>query len=806
MEGEDLSERLERGAIPADEALEIARQIAEALEEAHEHGIVHRDLKPANVKLTPEGQVKVLDFGLAKAWEADPTSGGSSDLSRSPTLAYSGTQAGVILGTAAYMSPEQARGKVVDRRADIWAFGVVLYEMLVGGKLFGGETATDIMASVVKEQPDWARLPEDTPRVLRSLLRRCLVKDPHKRLRDIGDARLELEQALSGGEDTPGQSAAVAAEPTGWRRRGPWAVAAASLLVAATLGVLLAMQRPPDASVLRFDVPPPEGASFALAIVNPGPVRVSPDGRMLVFSAIPETGEQQLFVRALDEAEARALPGTEGAMFPFWSPDSRHIAFFTDTKLKRIEAAGGPPLNLRDVRFGKGGSWTRAGLILFASVNSPIHQVSDAGGESRAVTTLDGSRGEDSHRHPRVLPDGRSFLYLARRMGAVEGHYIVAASLDGGEPKTLLRAPAAAEYASGHLFFLRDQTLMAQPFDPDRLELTGEPRPLVVDPVTAIGGAAQAPFSVSSAGVLAWQGSGAGGARRLVWRNRQGEELGTVGEPDLIGEGFSLSPKGDQAVAAVRNLSSGTPDLWVYEMAGGLGSRFTFDGARNHSGVWSPDRESLVFSSDRGGANGLYRRSLDGSTEEELLYSNEHRKRATGWHPDGKTLAFSQRTGPGNWDILLLPLSGDRAPLPLAQTPLPEGGAVFSPDGRWVAYHSAESGEPHVYVQPFPGPGRKWQVSTVPGQYPRWRRDGREIVYQTFARATLMSAPIETRGETLVVGTAVELFETRGNFFARRFDLSPDGQRLLLLEPAEGGEIQSPISVLVNWPAVLAER
>ena len=531
---------------------------------------------------------------------------------------------------------------------------------------------------------------------------------------------------------------------------------------------------------------------------------------MLAYAAFSGEGEQQLFVQALDEAEARALPGTEGAMYPFWSPDSRHIAFFADTKLKRIEAAGGPPLNLCDTRGGKSGSWGD-GLLLFAPTpDSPIHQVSDAGGESTAVTALDEGRKENSHRHPRFLPDGRSFLYLARHAdGFTDGQFIVAASLDGGEPKTLLRASAAVEYASGHLFFLRDETLIAQPFDPDRLELTGEPRPLV-DPVAKLHIAAHAVCSVSPAGVLAWQAEAGGGMeQRLVWRDRQGEELGTVGEPAII-RGMSLSPKGDQAVATVIDPQSGRRDLWLYEMARGLGSSFTFDAADDNQGHWSPDGQSIVFSSDRDATWGLYRKSFDGSSQEELLYSDEHRKSATGWHPDGQTLAIRQWSeGEGPWDILLLPLSGDRAPHPFVQTPFNENGAVFSPDGRWVADFSNESGEAHVYVQPFPGPGRKWQVSTAPGRWPLWRRDGREIVYQ--GEEAFMAAPIETRGDTLEVGAEVELFEAQGNLYqgnlyGRRFDLSPDGQRLLLLEPAEGGEIQSPISVLVNWPAVLAER
>ena len=485
-----------------------------------------------------------------------------------------------------------------------------------------------------------------------------------------------------------------------------------------------------------------------------------------------------------------------------------HVAFFADEKLKRIEAADGPPLILCEAPNGKGGSWAPAGGILFApSPLSPIHQVSDAGGESSPVTALDESRNENSHRHPRFLPDGRSFLYLARHEdGSVEGQFIVAASLDGGESKTLLRAPAAVEYASGHLFFLRDQTLMAQPFDPDRLELSGEPRPLV-DPVASLGPVvAHAVFSVSPAGVLARQAEGAAGRgrRRLVWRDRKGKEPGAVAEPADIA-GISLSPKGDQAVATVINTSSRRRDLLLYDMARGLGSRLTFDAADDLKVSWSPDSGSLVFSSNRAGAFDLYRTSLDGSTDEELLHANEHAKFATGWHPDGQTLAFSERSEDGNWDILLLSLSGDRGPLPFVQTPFLDHGAVFSPDGRSVAYHSNESGAFHVYVQPFPGPGRKWQVSKAPAIWPRWRGDGREILYQG-TDGVVMAASIETRGETLAVGPAVELFDNPGLVGVRGFDVSPDGQRLLLFEPEEIDDGPFSISVLVNWPAVLAER
>ncbi len=771
---------------------------------------MHRDLKPANIKLTPEGKVKVLDFGLAKAWALDPVSGGSSDLSRSPTMAYSGTHAGVILGTAAYMSPEQARGKTVDRRADIWAFGVVLYEMLVGGALFGGETVTDVIASVVKEQPDWEKLPADTPRVLRSLLRRCLVKDPRQRLRDIGDARLEIEQALSGREEAPeaGPPPAGAVEPTSrWRRIAPWVLAAVLGLGGAALGVFLVLGRPPETPVVRFDIVPPEGVRLALTSTSPGPVRVSPDGRMLAYTAFAGAGGQRLFVRALDEADPRALPGTEGAQYPFWSPDSRQIGFFADRKLKRVEAAGGPPLSLCEAEDGKGGSWGSEGVIVFApSFDQPIHRVPETGGEAKPVTVFDKTRKDDSHRHPRFLPDGRHLIYLARYPdGAQEGQAIVVGSIDGGEGKVLLHSPAAVEYAGGHLFFLRDRTLMAQPFDPDRLELQGEARP-IVDPVTFLAtGTAHAVFSASSGGVLAWQ-SGEAGQRqqRLVWRDRAGTETGTAGEPADFGV-VMLSPRGDYAAASLYDERSGRQDLWVYEVARGLGSRFTFDDAEDGAPVWSPEGDRIAFSSNRSGTFDIYVKSVGGASEETLLYASDAEKSPSGWHPDGDVLAFDQRGEETGWDIWTLNLTGEPQAQPFLQTPFLEYGAAFSPDGRWVLYGSNESGEFQVYVRAWPGPGRQWQVSTAPASWPRWSRGGKEIVYEAMDGA-LLAAPVEVRGESLVVGTPVELFKGPGPSTANCFDLSSDGQRVLLFEPVEKPKAAPPLSVLVNWPATLERR
>jgi Tol biopolymer transport system component len=810
IEGADLSERLKQGPIPPDEVVEIARQIAEALEEAHERGIVHRDLKPANIKLTPDGKVKVLDFGLAKAWAPDAISGGSGDLSRSPTLAYSGTHAGVILGTAAYMSPEQARGKAVDRRADIWAFGVVLYEMLVGGTLFGGETATDIIASVVKEQPDWEKLPEDTPRVLRSLLRRCLVKDPRQRLRDIGDARLELDLAQSGRseEPEPAPSAAAAGTPTTrWRRIAPWAFAAVLAVGAVGLAALLALRRPPEAPVVRFEVPAPEGGSFQLNPARPGPVRVSPDGTMLAFSAVVGTEGTRLLVRRLDEPEARVLPGTDGAQYPFWSPDSRHIAFFAEGKLKRVGASGGPPLTLCDAGDGKGGSWGSQGVIVFApSFDSTIRRIPETGGEPEPVTTFDEDRNDDSHRHPRFLPDGRHFLYVARHAsGASEGQAIVVGSTDGMVPRELLRSPAAVEYAAGHLFFLRDQTLMGQAFDLDRRELSGEAFP-IADPVTLVAaGTAHAVFSVSPGGVMAWQeGGGPGAGEKLVWRDREGAELETLGDPAPY-LGVRLSPDGEHAIVSIADTQLGTTDLWVYDVKRGLRSRFTFDDAEDDSPAWSPDGDRVAFASNRRGQFDVYVKSLGGPGEEELLYESEEEAYPSEWHPDGSVLALWVRSRETSWDIWVLPLDGERTPGPFLETPFIEGGAAFSPDGRWLAYFSDESGRFEVYVRPFRGPGRQWQVSSEGGAWPHWTRGGREIVYHGLD-GRVVAAPVEVRGDSLIIGAVEALFETRPAGPEVLFDVTTDGRRFLNRELVAEQTDPRPLSVLVSWPAALERR
>jgi len=621
VEGEDLSERIKRGPVPVEEAVAIAVQIAEALEAAHEQAIVHRDLKPANIKLRSDGTVKVLDFGLAKAWDAET---GNSSLSMSPTLTAHATAAGVIIGTAAYMAPEQAAGVAADRRADNWAFGVVLWEMLTGHKLFEGETVSHVLASVLKDEVDLDALPEETPARLRELIERCLKKKPKQRLQAIGDARILLEEYRSDPEtfDRPTFAATLEAVPQPvWRRALPWAAALAATVAALSLGLLLIGREVPERRVIRFETPPPEDGRFHLAPDNPGPVAVSPDGRMIAYSGRTADGVIQLWVRALDEAEARPLQGTGNAQYPFWSPDSRRIGFFADNKLRVVEAVGGPPLALCDAADGKGATWSRDGVIVFSpTYNSPLHRVAEAGGKSTPVTEFDADRKDNSHRHPRFLPDGQHFLYVARSAsGSSEGHAVMIGSLDGSEDRVLFRAPTGVEYASEHILFVRDRTLMAQPFDAGELEFSGDAFPIAEVVTLLAPGTVVGVFSASQNGVLAYQaGEGQEGSFRLVWRDREGNELGTVGEPGSYDE-VHVIPGGELAAVSLEENSAGTGDIWVIDLRRNLFTRFTFDPGYESGLTPTPDGKALFYSAQKRGVYALMRKEIGGSGEGEIL-------------------------------------------------------------------------------------------------------------------------------------------------------------------------------------------
>jgi len=801
VEGEDLSERIKRGPIPVDEAVAIALQIAEALEAAHEQGIVHRDLKPANIKLKPDGTVKVLDFGLAKAWESDHA---DSSLSLSPTLTAHATAAGVILGTAAYMSPEQAAGTAADRRADIWSFGVVLWEMLTGHKLFEGETVSHVLASVLKDEVDLEELPPETPARLRELIGRCLRKKPKQRLQAVGDARIALEEYREDGEDTVGaspESIPVVETAPRWRRLLPWA--AAGVLAVAFAGLLWSL-RGMTPQVISATIPPPVEAEFYLNPNSPGPVAVSPDGRSIAFSAQDLNGEILLYVRRLDAPQAQAMSGTNNAAYPFWSPDSRWIGYFNrpEGTLKKIDTNGGPPVTLTQAPNGKGGTWNQDGVIVFApDASVALHRVSSAGGESEPLTEIDAEI-HNSHRHPRFLPDGNQIIFLARGNTPQQSRLLVT-DLESGATREVAAMETQAEYASGHLLFVREHALMAQPFDPGTAQFEGEAVPLAEDVLT-IQGASLADFSLSETGVLSFATGRSEEQTRLEWRDRAGNDGGTVGD-EAAYRTASLSPDGTLAVAEVIDETTGTQDLWVFDMERGLRTRFTFDPAADIWPVWSPDGQTVYFASNRKGNYGIYKKSLEGAGEVEEVIRTQGDVYSTGVSPDGSQLmVFGPVDGAGT-DLFVVALDGSADLQPWRPTEFNEAAGAFSPDGKWAVYHSNESGDPEVYVAPFPGPGRRWQISTDLGVYPEWRSDGSEIIYQRLD-GTIMASAVRAEGDSFFIDGEEALFAIGSpQIGGPHFSVSGDGQRFLVVPPTTQ-RADSLLHLLVNWPTALEAR
>jgi serine/threonine protein kinase/Tol biopolymer transport system component len=797
VEGPTLADRLSQGAMSLDEGLPIARQIAEALEAAHEQGVVHRDLKPANVKVRPDGVVKVLDFGLAAVVQ----SGASADpqMTNSPTLSMQATRAGMILGTAGYMSPEQASGRAVDRRADIWAFGVVLFELVTGRRLFEGETIAHTLADVLRGEIDLATLPGDTPEPLRDLLRRCLDRDAKRRLRDIGEARIVLERAIVNPVDVGRTLSGPPSSPDAGRHkvrptfdrfvRGalPWVVAGSAVIA---LIAVLAFWVP-----WRTPAPPPEVRLEITTPPTPSPasIAISPDGRQIVFVAAAG-GSPRLWLRPLNSESAKVLVGTDGATNPFWSPDSRAIGFFADYKLKRIDLNGGSVQVLAIARVNRTGTWSRDGVILFGpSGDSPLFRISASGGEPVAVTHL--LPQQQAHGFPRFLPDGRHFLYYAAAASPnVRGVYV--GEIGSSDVRRLFDADTAAEYASsGHLLFVRQGTLLAQRFDPVRLQVAGEPF-AVTEQVTVAG--ALGAFSVSGAGPFVYRTSEAGG-RQFAWFGRSGKELSRVGSPHDANT-MSLAPDGRRLV--VGRTLNGNPDIWLLELERGIFSRFTSDAASEFFPLWSPDGNRIVFNSNRRqGVFDLYQKATIATGPEELLLATPLGKAAEDWSPDGRYLLYRANDPKTGRDLWVLPMDGKDRPFPVVQTQAEESNGQFSPDGRWLAYESDESGRFEIYAQPFPGAGARVQISTAGGGQARWRRDGKEIFYVALD-GRLMAAPIRfsANGRILDVNAPVPLFATRVGPAVtnnrQQYIVSPDGQRFLMNTLTEE---TSPITVLLNW-------
>ncbi len=781
------------GPMPLEEALRIARQIADALEAAHERGITHRDLKPANIKIKPDGTVKVLDFGLAKL--AATTSGSGE---RSPTFTIGMTEAGMILGTASYMAPEQARGKSTDKRADIFAFGVVLHELITGHRLFGGEDAGEMLAKVIRDEPDLS----DAPPSVRRLLSECLQKDPRKRLRDIGDVwRLLDGAAPSGIASVNGAGDAQPPQRTQWL----WpAIAALFLLCTAALAFVHFREKPPTLLPMKFEVSLPPKTSL-------NSFSLSPDGRKLAFSARGPDGRSTLWIRQMDSLEARELPGTEGAaQDPVWSPDSQFIAFLAGGSLKKIDIAAVNPQTLAPYSpLGTGITWSQQDVILYSS-GGVVNRVSASGGDTSPVTALDTKRDELADIRPFFLPDGKHFLYY-RVMASKEDQGVYVGSLDAKpseQPsKRLIDSPAGAIYVpsadgGGNLFCLRGESLMAQPFDLGRLELTGRAVQLAdrVSTTTYLG-----LFSASQTGMLAYAANG-GTRRQLTWYDREGKILGHAGEPTTRDE-LALSPDGSR-VAEGRVDDHGVWAVWMLDLERGTNTRLSFE-AGGGSATWSPDGKEIVFAPGGGQSSDLYRKPANGAGQGEVLFHSDDIKTPDDWSRDGRFLIFMQRSKTTNNDLWVLPLEKDAKPTPYLNTPFSETQAQFSPDGHWVVYASNESGIKEVYVQPFPvASGGKWVVSSGGGNQPRWSRDGKELFYLT-PDGTLMAVPVSAKDGTFQPGVPKPLFRAPvlggaggGSGVAWHWDISGDGKRFLMNTALEDAA-SSPITIVLNWQSAI---
>jgi eukaryotic-like serine/threonine-protein kinase len=776
VEGQTLAARIDAGAIPEREALGFALQIAEGLEAAHEKGIVHRDLKPANVMVGSDGKIKILDFGLAKALEGD-LSGSAPEVSLSPTMTAAATRAGVILGTAGYMSPEQARGKGADRRSDVWAFGVILYEMLVGKRIFTGETVSDTLAAVLRAEVEWGAIPGVTPGPVRWLLRRCLERDVRLRLRDIGEARILLSDVIAG---RPTEIGAAAPAPV--TRRGWSPLLAAGLALGAALAAGFAawsLKPAPSPHVRKFEV--------QVASLENGPAfAVSPDGLSIVYA-----GDDRLWLRRLDKLEARPIQGTEGAADPFWSTDSQWIGYFAAGKLRKVALAGGESSVIctlpEPLTRGVGASWSSGDSILLAMGSGAIYQVPARGGDARVLVSADDKLGDDHFHEPSWLPGQSAFLFTVHRKSSEGGVDTLALSA-GGKRKVLLQLKGQeiwrpAYSSTGHILYRRqpdNSGIWALPFSLSRLEVSGEPFLVAPD--------GNFP-SVSGEGTLVYVQGGSSGPQQLVWVDRKGEVVGTIGQPqpDIIFT--SLSPDGGRI--AVASHEGDNWDIWTHDVTRGTKTRLTFEKGSDFDPSWTPSGDRVIYQEE----GAVWIRPADGTGQPRNLVPG------TGGavSPDGKWLIYEGRDEKGRTDLWLKPLDSDAAPRPFLQSPAVESAPRISPDGLYVAYMSDESGTTEVYLKRFPSGEGKWQVSVRGGVRPIWSRKGDEIIYRN--EDTLVSVPVKTT-PALQLGTPVELFDAIKKGLSvrpRSYDISPDGKRLLVIKPVDGATQRKAILVTTHW-------
>ncbi len=795
LEGETLAARLAKGPLPLEQVLQYATEIADALDKAHRKGVTHRDLKPGNVMLTKSG-TKLLDFGLAKLkQEMAPAAG--AQLSQLPTMNDALTAQGTIVGTLQYMAPEQLEGKEADARTDIFAFGVVAYEMATGKRAFDGQSQASVISAIMTSQPaPISSLQPMTPPALERVVKRCLEKEPDERCQSAKDLTDELKWIAEGGSQA-GLAAPVVARRRS-RERIAWALAAAGLLLAAALAFLFARiyLNQPKPSVTRLLILPPENVIWWAGTlgrsVGRGPISLSPDGRLLAFVGASQDGRRQLWLRPLDNVTAHPLPGTDGAVYPFWSPDSRYLGFFTSGGLKKIDVAGGPPQTLYDGRSVGGGSWNSDGAIIFGSADGLL-KISQAGGAPSPITTLDRSQGDVEHYSPWFLPDGRHFLYAALRETVSRERWVCAGSLDSKDTKCLFQAGSPAFYAPpGYLLYWRadSDALMAQPFDAQHLVITGDAFP-IADPAQHA--------SVSANGILAYI-PGASGERELQWFDRSGKVLGTVGQPALYSNPV-FSPDGTRVAVDLQDAGAGTRDLWVLDLKRGTASRFTSDPGDKYNPVWSRDGSQILFSSSQNGIPDIYQKAASGLGDSQVVFeSKDQQKYINDLSPDGRYVAYDT----GGAELWILPLFGDHKPFPFVQGGYSSREARFSPDGRYIAYASSETGDNEIYVQTFPEHTGKWQISTGGGINPEWGRDGKELYFLSGTK--LMAVNVNTAGPQFEAAIPKLLFAAPfpvGGVEHALYRVTADGQRFLAVTTTGAQQANSPITVVTNWTADL---
>jgi eukaryotic-like serine/threonine-protein kinase len=803
LEGQELRDQLNAGPLPVRSCLDYAQQITRGLSAAHERGIIHRDLKPENLFVTADGRIKILDFGLAKLKPAEQA-GEGSDVATMRVM----TAPGLVMGTAGYMSPEQLRGLEADHRADIFAFGTIFYEMLAGNRAFNGNSTADLMSAILKEEPP--ELSETNPKIspaLERIVRRCLEKKPERRFQSTSDLCFAIEAlSTASGSRLEASPAQIAESPDKTRLAGnarlAWIVAGVLLAAMAALVWAWLTRKPAsDASVVRFSLAAPEATRYFSVGRDASPPAISADGRRLAFVATMPDGKRQLWVRALDSLATQPLAGTEGAAHPFWSPDGRYIGFFANGKLNRIEAAGGAVLTLCEAPTGFGGSWSREGVIIFAPTNtSPLLQVPSTGGAPSPVTEL--ASGAVSNYWPCFLPDGRHFLFLSRILttGASEQDTINVGSLDSKETRPLFQGSSSIAYAQGHVLFHRAGLLLAQPFDVARLKTVGDAFP-VLERVQFELTSSRGIFAVSENGVLVYQPGEVASAFQLTWFDRNGKSVGVLGDPgNYFTPSPAFSPDGQRVAVQVQTgAGSVASDIWVYEIQRGIPTRFTFNPAAERAPLWSPDGSRIVYGSTRNVTVDLYQKPANGTGDEELLLESGFDKYPMSWSHDGRFILYQEIAPRVGGDLWVLPLEGERKPFTFLQTQFNELAPTFSPDARWVAYNSDETGRMEIYVAPFPGPGGKRQVSTAGGMFPRWRGDGKELFYLA-ANNRLMATEVDGTGAALDVGTTRPLFEAHltgpGYFYA----VTPDGQRFLINKVIDQKEAP-PMILVLNWTA-----